>query len=500
MSPIAARTVTPGRRVDPGASSTAPTHSIPRTRGKRTASPDPPARVTSSERLSPNARTRTRTQPGRPAGAGRSSSRRTSGAPGWWTTTALISAPPSRGPPLPRGRGRDDRLRPVDHRGGLDHMLAEAERLRVQPEGEPDELGQVQDREIEVAADGPLGQRLLKVQVEVTQGTRRDEAVGLGVHRVADVRPGLAQRGFLVHGDDREAAALVHAGVVDHRAAEGVDDLMEVGVARVVAVDAEAVARPDDVAAVERPDAQVAQRALDARAQLVEADLLDQDPEQVLVLDALLVAQALAVQVAVDQLAVLARGVQALLALALRPLAGRADVHHHRAVGLLGQREGAGVERVGELLVVLGDHARAAARRAVEPDELEVQQRGDLGHRAVQLGGEAARDAARPVGDPHALEPSIPAVLADESSVSVPPGSPWAASCSSSSPMMYRLNSRRSGRSSTLSKYWRIPLYSFLWGCRSAFCGVTLRCSSAGTMAGSELSSSGTARGWNLPP
>ena len=60
-------------------------------------------------------------------------------------------------------------------------------------------------------------------------------------------------------------------------------------------------------------------------------------------------------------LAVLGVPVEALLALGLGALAGRADVHHQLAVGLLGERERARVERVGELLVVLGDHAGAAA-------------------------------------------------------------------------------------------------------------------------------------------
>src|SRR3712207_7811618 len=47
---------------------------------------------------------------------------------------------------------------------------------------------------------------------------------------------------------------------------------------------------------------------------------------------------------------------------------------------------------------VLGDDARAAAGGAVELHELEVEERGDLLHRAVQLRGEAAADAAGPVG------------------------------------------------------------------------------------------------------
>ena len=77
--------------------------------------------------------------------------------------------------------------------------------------------------------------------------------------------------------------------------------------------------------------------------------------------------------------------VEALLALRLGALAGRADVHH-RQPGLLGEREGAGVERVGELLVVLGDHAGAAAVGAVELDQLDAEPLGDQRHRAVQLG------------------------------------------------------------------------------------------------------------------
>ena len=91
-------------------------------------------------------------------------------------------------------------------------------------------------------------------------------------------------------------------------------------------------------------------------------------------------------------------GVEALLALGLGALAGRADVHH-RQPGLLGEREGAGVEGVGQLLVVLGDHAGAGAVGAVELDQLDPEALGDQGHRAVQLAGEAARDAAGPVGD-----------------------------------------------------------------------------------------------------
>src|SRR5205807_106937 len=66
--------------------------------------------------------------------------------------------------------------------------------------------------------------------------------------------------------------------------------------------------------------------------------------------------------------------------------------------------------RVRELLVVLGDDAGAGAAGAVELDELDVEQRRDLRHRAVQLGGEAAADAAGPVRDLHCSSASSLAV------------------------------------------------------------------------------------------
>ena len=153
---------------------------------------------------------------------------------------------------------------------------------------------------------------------------------------------------------------------------------------------------------------QVLQRALHALAQLVEAVVLDEQPEEVLVLEALLVLEAVVGEVLVDERAVLRVRVEALLALRLRALAGGADVHHRQlGPGLLRERERPCVQRVGELLVVLGDDAGAAAGRAVELDELEVQQRCDVLHRAVQLGRETAADAAGPVGDLHRVVASV---------------------------------------------------------------------------------------------
>ncbi len=82
-------------------------------------------------------------------------------------------------------------------------------------------------------------------------------------------------------------------GVVDHGAAERLDHLVQVVVARVLGVDPEALARAHDVTAVEGADPEVRQRTAHFRAQLVQADLLDQQPQEVLVGEALLVAEAL---------------------------------------------------------------------------------------------------------------------------------------------------------------------------------------------------------------
>ena len=262
-------------------------------------------------------------------------------------------------------------------------MLAHPELLRRQTKRQADQLGEMQDRELKLTADDPLGDRLLQIEVQVAQRAGDDQAVGVGVLGVAQMAPGHLQRGVHVHGHDREAAALVHAGVVDHGAAEGLDDHLQIAVARVLLVDLDAIVRAHDVAAVEGADLQPGERTADLAAQRVEPDLLDEQPQQVLVGQALVVGEPLVGEVGVDVIAVLGVRVQALLALRLGALAGRADVHHQRAVGLLGEGEGARVEGVGELLVVLGDDAGSGAARAIEFDELEVEQRRDLLHRAV---------------------------------------------------------------------------------------------------------------------
>ena len=137
---------------------------------------------------------------------------------------------------------------------GLTTCLLSPSSFGSSPSARPTSCGRCSTGMPERPPDDLLGQRLLQVEVEVAQRARRHEAVGVRVDRVAEVAAGLLERRLLVHRDDREAAALVLARVVDDGAAERLDQLLQVRVARVLAVDPEPVGRAHDVAAVERPD------------------------------------------------------------------------------------------------------------------------------------------------------------------------------------------------------------------------------------------------------
>jgi hypothetical protein len=91
IPPIIATTCCPARSSDPGAASTTPTHSIPGTRGNVTPSASP-NRVCSSDRFSPNARTRIRTHPNSASGTGNVTNSRFCTGPGPLNTTARIVA------------------------------------------------------------------------------------------------------------------------------------------------------------------------------------------------------------------------------------------------------------------------------------------------------------------------------------------------------------------------------------------------------------------------
>ena len=95
MPPMTAATVVPTSTAEPAATSaTTPTHSMPRMRGKATSAPDQPRKVMYSERLSPNASTRTSAQPWRGSGRGTSRTTRPSAPSGRSATAARMLATP----------------------------------------------------------------------------------------------------------------------------------------------------------------------------------------------------------------------------------------------------------------------------------------------------------------------------------------------------------------------------------------------------------------------
>ena len=96
---------------------------------------------------------------------------------------------PGAGPRRPAQAGAAAATTEVDQSTtfvGLTTCLLIPSSLGARPEGQPDELGQVQDRQAELTAGGLGGQRLLQVEVEVAQRAGDDQAVGVGVDRVAE--------------------------------------------------------------------------------------------------------------------------------------------------------------------------------------------------------------------------------------------------------------------------------------------------------------------------
>ena len=258
-----------------------------------------------------------------------------------------------------------------------------------------------------------FGERLLQVEVQVAQRAGGDEAVGVGVDRVAEVAARLHQRGLLVHRDDREAAALARAGVLDHGAAQRVDQLLQVIVARVLRVDPQArragarcssrrTARPSGSSSGRRTFARSSSRPISSTSSQRKFLLVRARPGP------FHMCSPSPARVCVDVRAVLGVRVQPLLALALRALAGRADVHHQLAPSTCcasANVRALSVSASSWLCSAITPAPQQLARSSSTSSMSE--QRRDLSHRAVQLGRKAAADAAGPVGDLHECAPSV---------------------------------------------------------------------------------------------
>ncbi len=157
------------------------------------------------------------------------------------------------------------------------------------PKAVSDKLRQMQHRHIQIPPNSLSRKRLLQIEIQMTQRTRSNQAISLSILGIPKMRPGLLQRSSLVHGDDREPAALAHTGVIDDGPPKRLDDLMQIAIPRMLRIDPKPIARPHDVAPIKRPNLQIGKRPLDEPPQILKPDLLNKQPREVLIGKPLLV-------------------------------------------------------------------------------------------------------------------------------------------------------------------------------------------------------------------
>ena len=154
----------------------------------------------------------------------------------------------------------------------------------------------------------------------------------------------------------------------------------------------------NDVAAVERRDFQPVERADDHRAQVVETDVVDQEPQQVAHRHVAVVLRAELAEDRVGLIHVLFALEQFFVGRAHVAGAGRADRDHVVEAERFGLRVGARVEHARDVAIDVVDDRGAAARRRGEFDQFDAELLGQQ-HRRVEeflarLFGDAAREEA----------------------------------------------------------------------------------------------------------
>ena len=120
------------------------------------------------------------------------------------------------------------RMQAFSHRIGGDDVAIEAKVRIVDAQRHADELGEVENRQVEGRLHDPGGVRLLRIQVQVTEWAGRDHEVGALPLCFANVVAGHCERIFAIHRDDGEAAALLLAGVVHRCGAACFNDHLKV--------------------------------------------------------------------------------------------------------------------------------------------------------------------------------------------------------------------------------------------------------------------------------
>src|SRR5215204_3605711 len=297
----------------------------------------------------------------------------------------------------------------LEHWRHRDDVTLELELRRLQPRGDPDQLREVEDRHLELAAGRRFQLLLPRVEREVAQRARRHHGVGPRLHRLLDRLDQLAQCRLLTRLDDREPAALDLRGIVDGLAAACLDDRLQ-RPRPVGALEAEELGRPEDLAAVERRNLEPLQTLVRGLLEPFVALTLRDQPEEVLDLDAAGVRRnADRLEVRVDPLAQLVVLLEGHVGLPQVQRADVADRHQRIRPGRfpVGQDARVQVEVVVRLRLV--DVARAAAGDRVELLELQPDARGQRLRRRVELLCRQRSEAALVVRDLHA-SPPFPAV------------------------------------------------------------------------------------------
>ena len=192
-----------------------------------------------------------------PRRAGRSRGRSRAGGAATRCRSARRAPRPAprarRSAALTRGDASDDGGRPIDDRGRPHDVLVHAQllRARARRRGRPAAAGAAPA----CPARGPTirsapGCCRSRFRWQSGQGVTRQSASASSAS--PRWRPACLSEASLFMVMIGKPQHLYCAGVVDHRAAERLDQLVQVAVARVLAVDPQAVGRAHDVAAVER--------------------------------------------------------------------------------------------------------------------------------------------------------------------------------------------------------------------------------------------------------
>src|SRR3990172_7033034 len=166
---------------------------------------------------------------------------------------------------------------PRQHRSGRDQLLADPQSLRRNPQPQPQELREVENRQAEVGAEGAVDMALVALQIDLAERADSGNHLGLVINGILQQGVRHAEGGLSMADDQGPAAAPVAQGEVDRgRPDRRQEILKEAGLLLVLAP----LTRPQDLAAVVGCHAQAAQGMGDALLDLRQAHVLYQHLDQ----------------------------------------------------------------------------------------------------------------------------------------------------------------------------------------------------------------------------